>query len=46
MRNADQIFVVDRSEIVQRGTHDELVAEEGLYRSFVVERRQAAGWKV
>ena len=42
MRNADQIFVVDRGEIVQRGTHDELVAEEGLYRRFVVERRQAA----
>ena len=40
MRNADQIFVVDRGEIVQRGTHDELVAEEGLYRRFVVERRQ------
>ena len=46
MRNADQIFVVDRGEIVQRGTHDELVAEEGLYRRFVVERQQAAGWKV
>ncbi len=46
MRNANQIFVVDRGEIVQRGTHDELVAEEGLYRRFVVERRQAAGWKV
>lgn len=46
VRNADQIFVVDRGEIVQRGTHDELVAEEGLYRRFVVERRQAAGWKV
>ena len=46
MRNADQIFVVDRGEIVQRGTHNELVAEEGLSRRFVVERRQAAGWKV
>ena len=46
VRNADMIFVVDRGEIVQQGTHDELVAVDGLYRRFVVERQQAAGWKV
>ena len=33
-------------EIIQQGTHDELVAVDGLYRRFVVERKQAAGWKV
>ena len=46
VRNADQIFVVDHGEIVQQDTHDELVAVDGLYRRFVVERKQAAGWKV
>lgn len=46
VRHADQIFVVDHGEIVQQGTHDKLVAVDGLYRRFVVERQQAAGWKV
>ena len=39
-------LVVEHGEIIQQGTHDELVAVDGLYRRFVVERKQAAGWKV
>ena len=38
--------VVMAGVFVQQGTHDELMAVDGLYRRFVVERKQAAGWKV
>jgi ATP-binding cassette subfamily B protein len=33
IRNADQILVIDDGRIVQRGTHEELLATGGLYRS-------------
>ena len=32
VRSVDEILVLDDGEFVQRGTHDELVAEDGLYR--------------
>lgn len=32
IRNADQIVVLQAGRIVQRGSHDELLAEGGLYR--------------
>ena len=44
--HADQILVVDHGKIVQRGTHGELVAQDGIYRDFISERREAASWKV
>lgn len=34
MRHADCIYVLDHGEIVQRGTHAELSAQEGIYRRF------------
>jgi len=30
--NADQILVLDKGRIVQRGTHDELIEQPGIYR--------------
>lgn len=34
IQNADRIFVVDSSGIVQQGTHEELASQDGLYRSY------------
>ena len=46
LADADQIIVVDEGRIVQRGTHDQLMGEQGLYRDFVNLRREAAGWRL
>ena len=46
VRHADQIFVVDKGQIVQRGTHDELMKQDGIYRHFISERENAVGWKL
>ena len=44
--DADQIIVVDEGRIVQRGTHEELMRDAGIYRDFVSLRREAAGWRL
>ena len=46
VRDADQIIVVDGGRIVQRGTHEELMREQGIYRRFIEVRREAAGWRM
>ena len=46
VRHADQILVVDRGQIVQTGTHDELMKQDGIYRHFISGREKAVSWKL
>ncbi len=46
IRNADQIIVLNRGQIVQRGTHKELLAQQGIYTDFIAIREKTIGWKL
>ena len=46
VRNADQILVLSGGHIVQRGTHQVLMAQGGLYADFVGVRQEALNWKL
>lgn len=46
VRHADQIFVIDDGRIAQHGTHEELMQEEGIYKQFILDRKEAASWKI
>ena len=36
----------DGGKIVQRGTQDELIQEDGIYADFVGGKKETAGWKL
>lgn len=46
VRHADRILAIDNGKIVQNGTHDQLIQQDGIYRRFVESRELAVGWKI
>ena len=46
VENADQIIVIDQGRIVQQGTHQSLISQEGIYRNFLNLKLESAGWQL
>lgn len=46
VRNAQQIVVIANGGIAQRGTHQELMTQPGIYADFVNIREKAVNWKI
>lgn len=46
IRDADQILVVDNGKIVEKGVHDELIKQKGIYQKFWNIRQKARNWKL
>lgn len=44
VRKADDIIVLDKGEIAQEGTHNELITQDGIYKSFISIRERANKW--
>ena len=46
IENADQILVIDSGTVAQRGTHKQLLGQEGIYREFIRIREEAEDWQI
>ena len=46
VRRANQILVLEHGRITQRGTHEQLIQEPGIYADFIQVRQRAANWKI
>lgn len=46
IRVANQILVISKGMIEDRGTHEELMEKEGTYKRFVLGRQKAVKWKL
>ena len=46
VKNADQIIVLNNGKVAQQGTHEELIAVEGIYKRFLNVREQSVGWQL
>ena len=46
IKNVDQILVLENGKITQRGTHDQLVSQDGLYQKLWNIQYEASSWSI
>ena len=46
VKNCDNIFVIDEGKIVESGKHENLLKNDGIYKRFILDRKEAVGWKL
>lgn len=46
IENSEQILVIDNGKVAQKGTHEELISQRGIYKNYFDIRAQAEGWSI
>ena len=46
IENCDQIIVLNKGSILEKGTHEELIQKDGLYRHMFELQKESSGWSL
>ena len=46
IKNANQIIVIDDGQIIQKGNHETLIKQPGMYKNFITIKNQSEGWRL
>lgn len=46
IKDSDKIIVLDNGRLVEEGSHEELVAKQGLYNKLYTIQQESLGWSV
>jgi len=46
VKHADQILVINKGRLEQKGVHNDLISKEGIYKRFICSREEAIGWQL